>query len=227
MLGRMYESQDCSAARALEVVGERWSLLIIRDAMFGGITKFSDFERNLGIAPNVLASRLDGFVAVGLMQLCRYSDQAGHHEYVLTEKGMDLQPVIIALTAWGDRWAAPDGPPIVYAHDECGGPVGLRLRCESCGVVVKPGQVQAHSRSESRSTNIVPKREVESVATAEGAHSRIVPEVAGRGIGRPVAHSAEAMAQARLLRARGASYGKISAETGIPKTSLHRYLAQQ
>jgi DNA-binding HxlR family transcriptional regulator len=208
MLGRTYESQNCSAARALEVVGERWSLLIVRDAMFGGITKFSDFERNLGIAPNVLANRLDGFVAAGLMELRRSSVQAGHHEYVLTEKGMDLQPVIIALTAWGDRWAAPDGPPIIYGHNECGGHVGLQLRCESCGVVVEPTQVRAHSRSEISSTNIVPKP-----AT-----------LASRG--RPVAHAAEAIARARLLRGQGASYGKISAETGIPKTSLHRYLAQ-
>lgn len=143
MLGRTYENQTCSAARALEVVGERWSLLIIRDAMFGGITKFSDFQRNLGIAPNILTSRLDGFVAAGLMEQRRYSDQHSHHEYVLTGKGLDLQPVIIALTAWGDRWAAPDGPPILYSHHDCGEPVDLQLRCESCRTIVTPTQVKA------------------------------------------------------------------------------------
>ena len=221
MLGRSYESQNCSAARALEVVGERWSLLIIRDAMFGGITRFSDFQRDLGIAPNVLASRLDGFVAAGLMELRRCADQHGHHEYVLTGKGLDLQPVIIALTAWGDRWAAPDGPPIVYTHDECGGHVGLRLRCESCGTAVAAAQVRARGGPGDRSTNIVPEREVEHAVSVP-----VVAEAAGRGIGRPVAHPAAAIARARLLRARGASYGEISIETGIPKTSLHRYLAQ-
>lgn len=227
MLGRTYENQDCSAARALEVVGERWSLLIIRDAMFGGITRFSDFQRDLGVAPNVLASRLDGFVAAGLMVLSHNSDRYGHAEYVLTEKGLDLQPVIIALTAWGDRWAAPDGPPIVYAHHGCGGRVGLRLSCESCDTVVEPALVRAHSRSGSRSENTVPERDAERSGTLDGAHSRPVPDVAGRGIGRPVAHPAEAIARARLLRARGASYGEISAETGIPKTSLHRYLTRR
>jgi len=139
MLGRNYNNQVCSAARALEVVGERWSLLIIRDAMFGGITKFTDFQRHLGIAPNTLATRLDGFVSAGLMELHRYSDQ--HHEYVLTEKGRDLQPVIIALSAWGDRWAAPDGPPVVYRHHECGGRLDLQLRCRSCHQSVTSAQV--------------------------------------------------------------------------------------
>jgi DNA-binding HxlR family transcriptional regulator len=141
MLGKTYDNQICSAARALEVVGERWSLLIIRDAMFGGITKFSDFQRHLGIAPNILTSRLDGFVATGLMELRRYSDQ--HHEYVLTEKGLDLQPVIIALSAWGDRWAAPDGPPIVYQHHDCGGHLDLQLQCRTCHQSVTPPQVAA------------------------------------------------------------------------------------
>jgi DNA-binding HxlR family transcriptional regulator len=143
MLGRTYENQTCSAARALEVIGERWSLLIIRDAIFGGITKFSDFQRSLGIAPNTLASRLDGFVAAGLMESRRYSDQYNHHEYVLTDKGLDLQPVIIALTGWGDRWAAPAGPPMVYVHQDCGERVDLQLRCESCRTVLEPTQVEA------------------------------------------------------------------------------------
>lgn len=141
MLGRTYDNQNCSAARALEVIGERWSLLIIRDAMFGGITKFSDFQRNLRIAPNILTDRLEGFVAAGLMRMRRYSDQ--HREYVLTDKGLDLQPVIIALTEWGDRWAAPDGPPIVYQHDDCGGHVGLRAQCATCGKTPPPAQVIA------------------------------------------------------------------------------------
>lgn len=141
MLGKSYNNQTCSAARALEVVGERWSLLIIRDAMFGGITKFSDFQRNLGIAPNVLASRLDGFVEAGLMEMHRYSDQ--HHEYVLTGKGLDLQPVIIALSAWGDRWAAPDGPPMLYQHHDCGGRLDLHLQCRTCHQSVARSQVTA------------------------------------------------------------------------------------
>ena len=73
MLGRLYENQDCSAARTLEVVGERWSLLILRDAMFGGFTRFSQFQKSLGIATNILAKRLEGFVAAGLMEQPRSS----------------------------------------------------------------------------------------------------------------------------------------------------------
>src|SRR5450755_1606952 len=107
MLGRTYEGQNCSAARALEVAGERWSLLVIRDALFRGITRFSDFQRSLGVAPNILATRLDSFVGAGLMELRQYSERPPQHEYLLTGKGRDLGPVIIALTAWGDRWAAP------------------------------------------------------------------------------------------------------------------------
>jgi DNA-binding HxlR family transcriptional regulator len=94
VLGRMYEGQNCSAARALELVGERWSLLIIRDALFRVMTRFSDR---------------------------------------LTAMGRDLQPVLIALTSWGDAWAAPDGPPIRYAHHTCGGQVHLRTHCTQCG----------------------------------------------------------------------------------------------
>jgi DNA-binding HxlR family transcriptional regulator len=142
MLGRTYENENCSAARALEVVGERWSLLIVRDAMFRGTTKFSEFQRNLGLAPNILASRLDAFVQVGLMQARRYSEHPDHREYVLTRKGLDLQPVIIALTAWGDRWAAPEGPPIVYTHKGCGGRIYQRLGCSTCDAVPKPGEIK-------------------------------------------------------------------------------------
>jgi DNA-binding HxlR family transcriptional regulator len=142
MLGRTYDGQNCSAARALEVVGERWSLLIIRDAIFRGTTRFSEFQRNLGIAPNVLTSRLERFVETGLMRTRQYSGEHGLREYVLTPKGLDLQPVIIGLTAWGDRWAAPDGPPVVYEHRDCGGQIQQRLHCQDCGAAPAPNEVQ-------------------------------------------------------------------------------------
>src|SRR5260370_5790047 len=142
MLGRTYEHENCSAARALEIVGERWSLLIVRDAMFRGTTKFSEFQRNLGLAPNILASRLDAFVQIGLMRARRYSEHPDHREYVLARKGLDLQPVIIALTAWGDRWAAPERPPIVYTHEGCGGRIYQRLGRSACDAVPKPGEIK-------------------------------------------------------------------------------------
>ena len=107
MLGKAYDNQVCSIARALEVVGERWSLLIIRDALFAGSTRYSDFQRSLGIATNILKDRLDGFVDAGIMRRHQYSEQPELYEYLLTDKGRDLAPALIALTEWGDRWSAP------------------------------------------------------------------------------------------------------------------------
>jgi DNA-binding HxlR family transcriptional regulator len=132
MLGRTYDAQNCSAARALELVGERWSLLIIRDALFAGHTRFGDFQRSLGVAPNILTARLDGFVAAGLMDRQRYSEHPEHYEYLLTGKGRDLAPVIVALSAWGDRYAAPNGPPIIYEHTVCGSEIHQRICCAAC-----------------------------------------------------------------------------------------------
>jgi len=141
MLGKTYDSQVCSAARALELVGERWSLLIIRNALFAGATRFNDF-RTLGIATNVLSSRLDGFVDAGIMQRRNYSRNSDHYEYLLTEKGRELAPVIVALTEWGDRWAAPDGPPVLYAHSVCGGRITLQTTCAECGQVHDPTEIR-------------------------------------------------------------------------------------
>ena len=143
MLGRLYQSENCSAARALELVGERWSLLILRNAAFAGHTRFSEFERGLGIAPNILASRLENFVVEGLMEVRPNAEHKGQHEYVLTEKGRDFVPALVALTSWGDRWAAPDGPPIVYEHDACGGEIEVQLRCRACNEVATPAAVEA------------------------------------------------------------------------------------
>ena len=132
MLGRTYDTQNCSAARALELVGERWSLLIIRDALFAGHARFGDFQRSLGVAPNILAARLDSFVSAGLMERRRYSEHPEHYEYLLTGKGRDLAPVIVALSAWGDRYAAPNGPPIIYEHTACGSEIRQQIRCVAC-----------------------------------------------------------------------------------------------
>jgi len=150
MLGKTYERQNCSAARALELVGERWSLLIIRDALFAGRTRFGDFQSSLGIATNILTTRLDTFVASGLMERRKYSDQPEHHEYVLTDKGRDFESTVVALTAWGDRWAAPDGPPVVYEHADCGGDVELHVRCAVCGDLPSSGQVDARRAAKAK-----------------------------------------------------------------------------
>jgi DNA-binding HxlR family transcriptional regulator len=145
MLGRLYENQACSAARALEIVGERWSLLILRDALFRGFTRFSDFQRSLGLAPNVLANRLERFVEAGIMDARPASLNSEHREYVLTPKGLDFKPTVIALTEWGDRWVAPG--PAVFEHSGCGGTVEQRFRCTVCGASPRMTEVHARARA--------------------------------------------------------------------------------
>lgn len=134
MLAREYEGENCSAARALEVIGERWSMLIIRESMIVGITRFRDFQRRLGMASNVLKNRLDGFVADGIMERHRISDTSDWPEYILTDKGRDLWSIHLALTTWGDRWAAPAGPPVIFTHADCGGDIEQQpALCTKCG----------------------------------------------------------------------------------------------
>ncbi|WP_028921223.1 winged helix-turn-helix transcriptional regulator [Pseudonocardia acaciae] len=133
MLGRTYEGQNCSAARALEVVGERWTLLLLRDSLLRGLTRFGEFQASLGVAKNVLSARLDLLVREGLLTRRRYSEHPDHHEYLPTEKGYDLLPAIVALTRWGDRWAAPNGPPAVFTHAACDNEITQALYCPSCG----------------------------------------------------------------------------------------------
>jgi DNA-binding HxlR family transcriptional regulator len=133
MLGKTYESQICSIARALELVGERWTLLIVRDALFAGVTRFNDHQHNLGIATNILKSRLDGLMAAGIMQ--RQTTSSGQHEYVLTDKGRELKPALIALTQWGDRWATNEAPPILYRHSGCGAQAGVETTCDIHGPI--------------------------------------------------------------------------------------------
>ena len=143
MLGRTYETEICSAARALEIVGERWSLLILRNAVFAGMTRFSDFQRSLAIAPNILTKRLDHFVKEGLMTTAKGDSAADRREYHLTAKGLDLVPVIAALRQWGDRWEAPLGPPAIVEHQDCGGRAELVFRCTRCGKQPKPDEISA------------------------------------------------------------------------------------
>lgn len=141
MLGRTYEKEVDSAARALEIVGERWSLLILRNAAFAGMTRFTDFQKSLGVAPNVLAARLQHFVETGIMAMSNASD--GRPTYQLTKKGIDFKPVIIALSDWGDRWAAPDGAAVFYEHTGCGGRVRQRMKCKRCGERIQAQDVGA------------------------------------------------------------------------------------
>jgi DNA-binding HxlR family transcriptional regulator len=142
MLGREYDTQVCSAARALEVVGERWTLLIVRDA-FLGVRRFDDFRRGLGIARNVLQARLERLVEEGVFERRLYQERPPRHEYRLTGKGIDLWPVLVALLQWGDRHAYPDGSPMLLEHRDCGGAVDDRRECRRCGARLEARDVEA------------------------------------------------------------------------------------
>jgi DNA-binding HxlR family transcriptional regulator len=121
----------CSTAQALEVVGEWWTLLLVRDAFFG-VRRFEDFQRRLGISRSVLTNRLNRLVDEGVLETRQYEARPPRVEYLLTRKGADLFPVLVALQQWGDRYAG-DKPPVVLRHRGCGRLTRPRLVCSACG----------------------------------------------------------------------------------------------
>lgn len=133
MLLRDYKGQDCSIAGSLELIGERWTLLVIRDIWLGR-RRFGEIQESLGVARNVLSSRLQRLLDEGIVEKRIYSERPERYEYFLTEKGLDLWPVMIALISWGDRHVAGEtGPSVAIVHKECGGDVNDRRICERCG----------------------------------------------------------------------------------------------
>ncbi|MBO2465293.1 winged helix-turn-helix transcriptional regulator [Actinomadura violacea] len=139
-LPRTYESQNCSIARALEIVGDRWTLLVIRSA-FEGVRRFDDFQDALGVARNVLTDRLTRLCDEGIMRRVPYQERPERHEYRLTRKGVELWPAMMTLLMWGDRHYAPDGPPMIVGHRGCPGSLTAGFTCDSCGAVLGPGDV--------------------------------------------------------------------------------------
>lgn len=120
MQRKSFIDMPCPIARSLERVGEWWSILILRDASFYGMTRFDEFEKSLGISPNVLTRRLKGLVDEGLLERRQYSDKPPRYEYVLTERGIDFKPVLFALLNWGNKHFAPEGPSVVLRNAETG-----------------------------------------------------------------------------------------------------------
>ena len=129
---RNFDEMQCSVARALDVVGEWWALLVVREA-FRGVRRFDAFVEQLGIAPNILAARLRRLVEAGVLEPRKYADRPERFEYRLTKKGRDLFPVILALMHWGDRWCGEDGPPVALVHAACGKRTHARAVCAECG----------------------------------------------------------------------------------------------
>lgn len=135
----------CSVARTLDVIGERWTLLILRDA-FNGIRRFDDFQKSLGIARNILSDRLTKLVDRGVLERRRYEEHPPRFEYRLTEKGRALFDVLMALTHWGDTWeAGAFGPPVTITHRDCGQVVHALPACSHCGETLTPWNVRART----------------------------------------------------------------------------------
>jgi DNA-binding HxlR family transcriptional regulator len=128
-----YSAENCSIARTLGVVGEKWTLLILREAFYG-VRRFDDFHAALGCARNLLATRLKTLVENGLLERVAYQVDKGRsrHEYRLSDKGRELFPAVVALMQWGDRWTADDtGPPVELFHRDCGERVTAQLTCRA------------------------------------------------------------------------------------------------
>jgi DNA-binding HxlR family transcriptional regulator len=140
VLPRTYDNQNCSIARTLEVIGDRWTLLVIRSA-FEGVRRFDDFQAVLGVARNVLADRLNRLCDEGIMRRVRYQERPDRYEYRMTRKGVGLWPAMMSLLLWGDQYYAENGPPTVVVHRGCGGEMIDRLVCSACGVALQPNEV--------------------------------------------------------------------------------------
>lgn len=123
---------SCSVAQTLEIVGDWWTLLVVRDMLLG-VTRFDDLQERLGIARNVLSDRLAKLVDAGIADKVPYQDRPQRFDYLLTEKGEDLWRIVTAMREWGDRWAAPEGPPVEVQHRTCGHVATVVPTCSACG----------------------------------------------------------------------------------------------
>jgi DNA-binding HxlR family transcriptional regulator len=136
----------CSVARALGVVGDRWTLLVIRD-LFLGLRRFDRLQQSLGVTRHLLVERLEKLVEEGVVERVRYQEKPTRHEYRLTEKGIELYPVLLALVQWGDRWEADAaGPPVLYRHKSCGAVAMPTLHCPECGESVTARDIRPQAQ---------------------------------------------------------------------------------
>ena len=137
---RPYSEQNCSIADALAILGERWTLLIVRELLLGR-RRFADLRQHTGVATNILGDRLQTLVGHGLVLRERYGEHPEAYEYRLTTKGRDAWPIIVALLAWGDEHGGRDAPPRVLVHTTCGHDAHPHMHCTHCGEPLRPGEI--------------------------------------------------------------------------------------
>lgn len=136
------DSQVCSVAKTLAIIGDRWTLLILRDC-FLGVTKFSQFQQSLEITKHRLSDRLNKLVEADILKKQIYDANYGRFEYKLTAKGLELHPILMTLVTWGDKWTADaDGAPLEYRHRNCDHIMKAELRCDHCQEVLDPFSVE-------------------------------------------------------------------------------------
>ncbi|MGH2754066.1 MAG: winged helix-turn-helix transcriptional regulator [Actinomycetota bacterium] len=139
-----FSQMECSIARTLETIGDRWALLILRDAFYG-VRRFEDFQADLGIARNVLTDRLQKLVAREVLRREQYEARPPRFEYRLTEKGRDLLPVILTMMRWGDRWTSEGGEaPVTLTHVTCGHETEPVVCCSHCGGELTRRELRVH-----------------------------------------------------------------------------------
>lgn len=137
--------EPCSVARTLSVIGDRWTLLVLREC-FLRVRRFDAFEQGLGIARHVLADRLKKLTEAGILARVPYQQRPARYEYRLTGKGLDLYPVVMAIVHWGDTHMAGDeGPPLLHEHKTCGHVMHAKMVCSECGEPLRARDVRVHA----------------------------------------------------------------------------------
>ena len=139
------DDANCSVARTLDAIGDRWTLLVLREAFYG-VRRFEQMQRNLGIARNILAARLQNLVGHGILERRRYQERPERFEYRLTRKGLDLYPPLVTLMQWGDAYMADEaGPAVRLVHKTCGQDADPRLACGHCGEALDACEVRVEA----------------------------------------------------------------------------------
>ncbi len=147
------EEESCSISRTLAVIGDRWSLLVLRDC-FLRVRRFEEFQSRLGITRHLLADRLKKLVRHGVLRRVPYQTTPKRHEYILTQKGLDLYPILMAIVHWGDVHMADErGRPLLHQHKTCGHMFNPVMVCSECGEPLNPREVQVHPGPGAQSAN--------------------------------------------------------------------------